>query len=126
MHINQLIPCINEAQTHSPTSAACAELAGEVKDVLAYYKFVQGVFGKAAAASGASEVMVAFHNLVTMSIKPEWFPRGKRLYCYSEVSSRLSERAGAGDAEPEDDASVQASAKDLNLVGFSDRAEQHC
>jgi len=71
-------------------------------------------------------VLVAFHNLVTMSVKPEWFPRGKRLYCYSEVWSGLGERSGSDGASPEEDASVQVSAKDLGLVGFSDRTEQHC
>jgi len=109
--------------------AFCAKVAGEIDDVLAYRRFVKKVWGNTtAASSGASEVMVAFHNLVTMSIGAEWFSYPKSLYCYREVRSRLSERAeaaAAGSPRP-GEATTAAWAHAENLVGFADRPEKSC
>jgi len=109
--------------------ALCANVAGEIRDVFAYRRFAQKVWGNAtAASSGASEVLVAFHNLVTMSIQAEWFSHPKNLYCHREVRSHLSERAGAaavGTPGPEE-ALPGAWAQAENLVGFARRPEKSC
>lgn len=109
----------------------CAKVAGEIDDVLAYRRFAKKVWGDAtAAASGASEVLVAFHNLVTMSIGAEWFSHPKSLYCHREVRSHLGERADAaavGTAGPEEEEALPGAwAKAENLVGFADRPEKSC
>jgi hypothetical protein len=107
----------------------CAKVAGEIDDVQAYRRFAKRVWGNAtAASSGASEVLVAFHNLVTMSIGAEWFSHPKSLYCHREVRSHLGERAdtaAAGTPGPEG-ALPAAWAKAENLVGFADRPEKSC
>jgi len=109
--------------------ALCGPVAGEIHDILAYRRFAKKVWGNTTAAStGASEVLVAFHNLVTMSIGAEWFSYPKSLYCYHEVRNRLSkqvETAAVGTPRPEEALpGVWANAE--NLVGFADRPEKSC
>lgn len=106
--------------------ALCAKVASEIRDVLAYRRFAQKVWGNTtAASSGASEVLVALHNLVTMSVGTEWFSYAKTLYCYREVRGHLEERAGAATPGPEH-ALPGAWARAENLVGFADRPEKSC
>lgn len=109
--------------------ALCARVAGEIHDVLAYRRFAKKVWGNdTAAASGASEVLVAFHNLVTMSIGAEWFSYTKSLYCHREVRSRLGEGAETAAVGPprQEGALPGAWARAENLVGFADRPEKSC
>jgi hypothetical protein len=107
----------------------CAKFAGEIHDVLAYRRFAKKAWGNAtAASSGASVVLVAFHNLVTMSIGAEWFSHPKSLYCHREVRRHLGERAetaAVSTPEPEE-ALPGAWARAENLVGFADRPEKSC
>jgi len=106
----------------------CAEFAGEVEDILAYHRFVGRIWGNATAlSSGASELLVAFHNMVTMSVRPAWFSTGRRdIYCYSQVRGHLSARPGGDDAGPELDSAPAMWAKAENLLGFADRSERSC
>ncbi|CAK0871288.1 unnamed protein product [Prorocentrum cordatum] len=119
-----------DEKTAKGAEALCSKFAGEIRDVLAYRRFAQRVWGNTTAASkGASEVLVAFHNLVTMSIGNEWFSYPKSLYCHREVRSRLGERAEAvatATPGPAEEAPSGAWARAENLVGFADRPEKSC
>lgn len=81
-------PCLDEAEAGNKTSAKCSKFDTEVRDVMAFRRFVEAAWNDKSSVS-ASEVMVVLHNLVTESIAPKWNKKRRQYFCVQDVLSAL-------------------------------------
>lgn len=83
--------CVDAAHGGEDTSSDCAKFRGEVRDILAFRRFVKTAWEDPNGVS-ASAVLVVTHNLVTASIDPKWNANRRQFFCVQEVLKALPDR----------------------------------
>mmetsp|Transcript_127944 Transcript_127944/g.356075 ORF Transcript_127944/g.356075 Transcript_127944/m.356075 type:complete len:119 (+) Transcript_127944:181-537(+) len=80
-----------EGNLTAKSSGSCSSFAEEIRDIFAFRHFLQATWEQ----PSASATLVAFHNLVTATVHPDYrTPECNHAYCANQVVTELHQVSG--------------------------------